>query len=45
MRAHMTWLDEAEKRSFVEEALAILQRVGVEAQGIGRAAGARGPGG
>ena len=33
MRAHMTWLDEAEKRSFVEEALAILKRVGVELKG------------
>ena len=33
MRAHMTWLDEAEKRSFVEEALGILDRVGVELKG------------
>ncbi|HTX68365.1 MAG TPA: trimethylamine methyltransferase family protein [Thermoleophilia bacterium] len=33
MRAHMTWLDEAEKRSFVEEALGILERVGVELKG------------
>ena len=33
MRAHMTWLDEAEKRSFVEEALGLLERVGVELKG------------
>lgn len=33
MRAHMTWLDEAEKRTFVEEALGILERVGVELKG------------
>ncbi len=33
MRAHMTWLSEAEKRSFVEEALGILERVGVELKG------------
>ena len=33
MRAHMTWLDEAEKRSFVEEALGILERVGVALKG------------
>ena len=33
MRAHMTWLDEAEKQSFVEEALGILERVGVELKG------------
>ena len=33
MRAHMTWLDEAEKRSFVEEALGVLERVGVELKG------------
>lgn len=33
MRAHMTWLDEAEKRSFVEAALEILERVGVELKG------------
>ncbi len=33
MRAHMTWLDEAEKLSFVDEALGILERVGVELKG------------
>jgi trimethylamine--corrinoid protein Co-methyltransferase len=33
MRAHMTWLDEAEKQSFVAEALGILERVGVELKG------------
>jgi trimethylamine--corrinoid protein Co-methyltransferase len=33
MRAHMTWLDEAEKRSFVDEALGLLERVGVELKG------------
>ena len=33
MRAHMTWLDEGEKRSFVEEALGLLERVGVELKG------------
>ncbi len=33
MRAHMTWLDEGEKRSFVEEALGILERVGVALKG------------
>ena len=33
MRAHMTWLDDAEKRTFVDEALGILERVGVELKG------------
>ena len=33
MRAHMTWLDEAEKQTFVDEALGILERVGVELKG------------
>ena len=33
MRAHMTWLDEAEKQSFVAEALGILERVGVALKG------------
>ena len=33
MRAHMTWLDEAEKQSFVAEALGILERVGVKLKG------------
>ncbi len=33
MRAHMTWLDGAEKRSFVDAALEILQHVGVALKG------------
>lgn len=33
MQARLSWLDESEKRSFVEEALGILERIGVELPG------------
>lgn len=33
MRARMSWLDEAEKEALVEEALGLLERVGIELRG------------